>query len=129
MITETDGWPGIFEEAIVAIWNTPTAVPTAQIAVQHSSSQNVSQKVAATVVQNLNHLSLTFRSKYVGNIIQNIQLAASYLSIMTLVCSRICPFVEIQTVFSQGVIDIPIDKDFEKKLAECLERTAYVLSE
>lgn len=48
-------------------------------------TQNVSQKVAVSVVQNLRHLKLAFQSKYVGNIIQNIQLAASYLGIMMLV--------------------------------------------
>lgn len=85
MITESDGWPGVFEEAIIALWNTPPTASPTPIAVEQSLSQNVHQKVAASVVQNLHHLTLTFQSKFVGNIIQNIQLAASYLGIMMLV--------------------------------------------
>ena len=85
VITDKDGWPGIFEEAIGALWNSPLNIAPGPIVVEQSPSQTVSQKVAASVVQNLNHLTLVFQSKFVGNIIQNIQLAASYLSIMTLV--------------------------------------------
>lgn len=56
------------------------------MAVEHTESQTVSQKVATSVVQNLSHLAFVSESRFVGNIIQNIELAASYLSIMTLVC-------------------------------------------
>lgn len=87
MITEDPGWPGIFEEAIGALWSsnsTPNAAPNPPTVLQ-TPGQSVSQKVAAFVVQNLTHLSTTFKSKSVGNIIQNIQLAAGYLNIMTLV--------------------------------------------
>ena len=48
-------------------------------------SQNVPHQVAASVVKNLGHLTESFQSKSIGNIINNIQLAASYLAIMTLV--------------------------------------------
>lgn len=41
--------------------------------------------MAAAVVQNLTRLTSTLQSKFIGNIIQNIQLAAAYLSLMTVV--------------------------------------------
>lgn len=75
----------VFEEAIVALWNSPPNVTPDPIVVEQSPSKTVSERVAASVVRNLTDLTRTFKSKYVGNIIQNIQLAASYLSIMTLV--------------------------------------------
>lgn len=86
MITQGDGWPGIFEDAIMALWNSPPHPPCGPMVVEQSLSQTVSQKVAASVVENLSHLAFISESRFVGNIIQNIQLAASYLSIMTLVC-------------------------------------------
>lgn len=86
MITEGNGWPGIFEDAIGALWNSPPQPSRGPMAVEHTESQTVSQKVATSVVQNLSHLAFVSESRFVGNIIQNIELAASYLSIMTLVC-------------------------------------------
>lgn len=85
VITEKDGWPTVFEEAIVALWNTPPTDASRPMMVEQPLALNVSQKVAASVVQNLRHLTLSFQSKFVHNIIQNIQLAASYLGIMLLV--------------------------------------------
>lgn len=125
MITEGDSWPGIFEEAIIALWNTPTTTKMTPMVVDQYSSQNVSQKIGTTVVKNLNNLTSRFCLKFVGNIIQNIKLAASYLSIMTLV-SFSHSFIEKNlTLVLQGVIDIPNNKDFDKKLTECLKRTMY----
>lgn len=126
MITETDGWPGVFEDAIAALWNSPPHAAPGRIMIQHSPSQTVSQKVAASVVENLHHLRLAFQSKFVGNIIQNIQLAASYLSIMTLVRSPSFSSCATHIFIIQGMIDSPMDKDFAMKLNECLTRAAYV---
>lgn len=36
--------------------------------------------------------------------------------------------VQHLTLVLQGVIDIPNDKDFDKKLQECLKRTMYAVS-
>lgn len=85
MFTDKDGWPKVFEEAIAARWNSPPPAGPGPMVVEHSLSQNVSQIVAASVVKNLNYLTSTFKSKFVGNIIQNIQLAAAYLSVLTVV--------------------------------------------
>lgn len=85
VLTEKEGWPKIFEEAICARWNTPPPSSSAPMIVEQSMSQDVSQKVAALVVQNLTFLKSTFRSKFVGNIIQNIHLAAAYLNVLTVV--------------------------------------------
>lgn len=49
------------------------------------SLTHVSQQIAASVVQNLTYLKTSLQSKFVGNIIQNIQLAAAYLSLITVV--------------------------------------------
>ncbi|KAE9389205.1 hypothetical protein BT96DRAFT_947038 [Gymnopus androsaceus JB14] len=109
-LTENQGWPKIFEDAIVARWNarTSSAPPPAPSTDTLSSSHSVPQTVAASVAKNLRNLSDTFRSKYHGNILNNIQLAASYLSIMSL-----------------GVIDIPMDEEFPAKLEECLRNAAF----
>ncbi|KAE9384537.1 hypothetical protein BT96DRAFT_950498, partial [Gymnopus androsaceus JB14] len=88
-LTENQGWPKIFKDAIVARWNARNFICA-------SSRSHVPQTVAASVAKNLRNLSDTFRSKYHGNILNNIQLAASYLSIM--------------------VIDIPMDEEFPAKL-------------
>ncbi|KAE9383933.1 hypothetical protein BT96DRAFT_1008618 [Gymnopus androsaceus JB14] len=96
VITEKDGWPTIFEEAVIARWNTNTPVSGSRgpIITKQSSPQNVSQKA--------------IQSKALGNIIHNIQLAASYLSIMTL-----------------GVVDVPMDKDFPAQLEKCLQNADF----
>lgn len=86
IITEKDSWPSIFEEAIAARWNAPITETLRPIVFQPPSHQGVPQQVAASVVQNLGNLKKAFQSKHMGNIINNIELAASYLSIMTLVC-------------------------------------------
>lgn len=85
-MTEKDGWPSIFADAFIARRNTKPANNTeVPVHVEEGSLQNVAQKVAASVIQNLGLLKATFRSKYMANIISNIELAASYLAIMTLV--------------------------------------------
>lgn len=75
----------IFEEAIVARWHSPAPDIQAPAVVAETSLKNVAQKVAASVLRNLGQLTETFKSKQMGNIINNIELAASYLSVMTLV--------------------------------------------
>lgn len=85
MITEGNGWPGIFEDAIAARWNSPPQPSSGSMAFEEPLSQTVFEKVATSVVRNLSHLAFFSESRFVGNILQNIQLAASYLSIMTLV--------------------------------------------
>lgn len=45
----------------------------------------VSQQLAASVVRNLRRLTSTMQSKFVGNIMQNIQLAAAYVGVITVV--------------------------------------------
>lgn len=84
-LTEGDGWPSVFEEALAARWNQPPTAPPQHTIQENSMSSSVPQKVTASVIQNLTHLTSTFKSKSVGNIIQNIQLAASCLSVMTVV--------------------------------------------
>lgn len=84
VLTDKDGWPKIFEEAIIAKWNTPPLPPSRPMVAEKSMTQ-VPQQIAASVVQNLTYLTSTLQSKFVGNIIQNIQLAAAYLSLITIV--------------------------------------------
>lgn len=85
-ITEKDGWPSIFADAFIARWNTKSVNnPTVPVHVDEPSTENVAQKVARSVIRLLGHLKVTFRSRYMQNIISNIELAAAYLAIMTLV--------------------------------------------
>lgn len=87
----------------------------------------MSQKVAASVVENLGRLKDAFRSKYMANIISNIELAASYLGIMTMVRFSSLLFPVITNILSvQGVIDVPVDTDFPVRLQECLQKAGYV---
>lgn len=85
MLTEPEGWPKVFEDAIIARWNAPPLAPSTAALPEQSLTQKVSQQIAVSVVRNLTNLSSTLKSKFVGNIIQNIQLAAAYLSVMLVV--------------------------------------------
>lgn len=85
VLLDTEGWPKVFEDAIIARWNSPPFSHPSPMAIDQSSTQNVSQQIAASVVRNLTRLSSSFKSKFVVNIIQNIELAAVYLSLMLVV--------------------------------------------
>ncbi|KAF5343519.1 hypothetical protein D9757_014940 [Collybiopsis confluens] len=101
IITENDGWPRILEDAFLARRNDrqkqqKNGITSESVNISGpSSTQNVSRKVAESVFHNLQHLNKTHQSKQFDNIISNIQLAAAYLSVMTL-----------------GVLDVTTDRDF-----------------
>lgn len=61
--------------------------PSCPVVVDQSLTQvsQVSQQMAASVVQNLTYLTSTLQFKFIGNIIQNIQLTAECLSLITVV--------------------------------------------
>lgn len=98
MLLDSDGWPKVFEEAIFARWNSPPPSHSSPMIIDQSSTQKLSQQIAASVVQNLTHLTSSFKSKFVGNIIQNIELAVAYLSVMLVVrpfYSALLPFLTV----------------------------------
>src|SRR5579875_289004 len=86
-MTENDGWPRVFEEAILARWasDKPISTPYAPFVPPTTTPQTTSERVVGIVSQNLRQLGRTYHSKLYNNIISNIELAASYLNIMNLV--------------------------------------------
>jgi hypothetical protein len=86
VITEGDGWPRVFEDAIVARWNHQRSPPKPSAIPSHKADQAVSAKIAQSVAFNLNSLRQDYKGKQYAHILSNIQLAASYFGIMTLVC-------------------------------------------
>ncbi|KAF5361225.1 hypothetical protein D9757_013232 [Collybiopsis confluens] len=116
IITENDGWPRILEDAFLARRNDrqkqqKNGITSESVNISGpSSTQNVSRKVAESVFHNLQHLNKTHQSKQFDNIISNIQLAAAYLSVMTL-----------------GVLDVTTDRDFPAILDQTVSECVLVL--
>ncbi|KIK51250.1 hypothetical protein GYMLUDRAFT_252228 [Collybiopsis luxurians FD-317 M1] len=84
-LTEPPGWPQVFEEAFIAHLNNakaPTAITS--ITPNGPTMGAVFDRIAHSVRQNLKHLQMTFESRSYGTIVGNIELAATYLSIMGL---------------------------------------------
>ena len=94
VITERDGWPQVFEDAIVARWasDKPLSTPYTPSILPTTTPQSTSKRVVGLVAWNLRQLGRTYQSKQYSNIIANIQLAASYLNIMTLVILSFCQY-------------------------------------
>lgn len=92
VLLEEPGWPQIFADAVVARWNSnKTAHPPANAPSSESTSSTTLEEpalvIAKAVIRNLNLIKVVDHSRQFSNIITNIQLAAAYLSIMSLVCS------------------------------------------
>jgi hypothetical protein len=121
-LTDPSGWPHIFQEAVIARWANggSPATPSFDILLPSASYANESHVVAHSVVHSLQQLrSMTQLKKY-ENILINIQLAASFLGIMSLVFRLITYSLPLLvTVAFQGVVDIHSDIQFRAKLDEC----------
>ena len=87
VLTENDGWPRVFEEAIIARWarDKPLSTPYLPSVTPTNTPQSTSEQVVELVAQNLHQLGRMYQSKQYSNIISNVQLAALYLNIMALV--------------------------------------------
>ena len=97
MITEGDGWPRIFEDAIIARENykkvSPSDMFTNTIPLIVSNSSNPAVKIAESVTHNLTHLRNISQAKSFENIVLNVQVAATYLGIMNMVHSYFDLFI------------------------------------
>lgn len=81
-LLEPAGWPKIIEEAVLARLSKP---PTYDAPTSAASEGSVLRLLANAVKLNLTHLRTTAHAKQFQNIVANIDLAAAYLSIMTVV--------------------------------------------
>ncbi|KAF5341461.1 hypothetical protein D9757_015295 [Collybiopsis confluens] len=82
-LTQKPGWPSIFEEASAARWTHRGGVGASPSDALHPV--NAAQTIAQSALQNLTSIHHRLQAKSYSNILMNIELAAAYLSVMTLV--------------------------------------------
>lgn len=127
-MTEPPGWPRIFEEAIIARWancNQATEISDEDSGVPETG--DVFQRTAQSLRQNLRHVRKSLHSKHYGNIVTNIELAAAYLSIMTLVYQLFSSLFAIfyKGIF-QGVVTTNSDSELYAKLDEKMRSCVFL---